>query len=130
MVVEFVKLHSIDLLEAGLELSRTHHRSFGEGIDGGELVKLGVAEHFHDVSQGFYILFPGFSPIDAAGLRLGSFVDKGVEEFLNQQEEPVMEHQVMKRGGAVGMEDLFEQGPVFERDGFGIGMRHSACLPE
>ncbi len=41
-----------------------------------------------------------------------------------------MKQQVMKWRGGIGMEDLFEQRPVFKGDGFGIGARGAAGLSE
>ena len=38
--------------------------------------------------------------------------------------------EMVKWRGGIGVEDLFEQGPVFERDGLGIWVRGTACLPE
>jgi hypothetical protein len=41
-----------------------------------------------------------------------------------------MLQQVMKRGVGIGMEDLIEERPVFEGDGFRIGECAAAGLPE
>lgn len=130
VVIVFVELHSVDLFESGLEFSGAHHRRFGKGVDRRKFVQLGVAKQFHDFFQGFHVLFLCVCPIDATGLGLGSFVDEGIKKFLDQQEEAVMKQQVMERGGGVGVQDLIKQGPVFEGDGFCIGVWGTARLVE